>query len=236
MAASSRGNQVLVTGGAGFIGSHLVEELVRRGRCVTVIDNLSTGRRSNLTPIPVDRLTFIEDDLSTAIPSLDPADFDEIYHLAAAVGVRLVVEKPIYTIENNIQESLSILRFAAGAAVPTMLASTSEVYGKSDTMPFAEGDDLVLGPTILRHMIDRLAKRTLAFVDMQLINHDALVLLPSLQRALDTSWCLRADVDIDTITTSLLRQVGELGHVIGHMELTRSSIQVSVPVPIVIAS
>ena len=147
MAASSRGNQVLVTGGAGFIGSHLVEELVRQGRCVTVIDNLSTGRRSNLTPIPVDRLTFIEDDLSTAIPSLDPADFDEIYHLAAAVGVRLVVEKPIYTIENNIQESLSILQFAARAAVPTMLASTSEVYGKSGTIPFAESDDLVLGPT-----------------------------------------------------------------------------------------
>jgi len=145
---SGRPIRTLITGGAGFIGSHLVEHLVRTGRHVTVVDDLSTGRRSNLEPIDPRALAFIESDVESALPRLDPASFDEIYHLAAAVGVRLVIEQPIHTIRTNVIDSLAVLEFAAAASVPTLLASTSEVYGKSTRTPFAEDDDVVYGPTI----------------------------------------------------------------------------------------
>jgi len=139
---------VLITGGAGFIGSHLVEALARQGRRIVVVDDLSTGRRSNLDGVPVDALTFIEARVSDALPRLDPADFDAVYHLAATVGVRLVIQQPIQTIENNILESSALLAFAARAKVPTLLASTSEIYGKGSRTPFAEDDDVVYGPTV----------------------------------------------------------------------------------------
>ncbi len=143
----------LVTGGAGFIGSHLVQLLLDRGDTVTVIDDLSTGRRSNL-PAPSDRLRFIEADLRQALGVLGPAErFDQIYHLAAAVGVRLVVDEPIRCIETNVEGTAALLRFATahgpanspGAA--TLIASSSEVYGKSERSPFREDDDVVYGPT-----------------------------------------------------------------------------------------
>jgi UDP-glucose 4-epimerase len=144
---------ILVTGGAGFIGSHLVEALLARGDRVTVIDNLSTGRLANLDaaradPERGDRLRVIVRDVSAALQPLDPRDFDEIYHLAAAVGVRLVIEEPIRTIETNVHETSAVLRFAAEAKVPLLLASTSEVYGKSAKTPFSEDDDVTYGPTI----------------------------------------------------------------------------------------
>jgi len=141
----------LVTGGAGFIGSHLVEALLARGDHVTVIDNLSTGRRANLAAVAASAsLRFIESTVSAALPSLDPDDFDEIHHLAAAVGVRLVLERPIGTIETNVHETSAILRFAATADVPCLIASTSEVYGKGVRSPFREDDDVVYGATTLR--------------------------------------------------------------------------------------
>lgn len=136
----------LVTGGAGFIGSHLVEHLVRRGDRVIAIDNLSTGRRSNLDRVDPSRLTFIEGTVSEAVQSVDPSGVDGIYHLAAAVGVRLVIKKPIGTIETNVGQTSAALEFAAAGQTPILIASTSEVYGKSDRIPFAEYDDVVYGP------------------------------------------------------------------------------------------
>lgn len=142
-----RSRTTLVTGGAGFIGSHLVERLVERGDHVVVVDNLSTGRLENLERVPPDRLSFIEASVTEAMPELTTRQFDEIYHLAAAVGVRLVVEQPIQTIETNVMETSELLRFAAERGTPFLLASTSEIYGKSLRTPFAETDDVVYGPT-----------------------------------------------------------------------------------------
>jgi UDP-glucose 4-epimerase len=136
----------LVTGGAGFIGSHLVEHLVARGDRVVVVDDLSTGRRSNLAAVDGARVTFIESKVSEALPGLDPSEFDEIYHLAAAVGVRLVIRQPIGTIETNVLQTSAALEFATAGSTPILLASTSEVYGKSDRLPYAEDDDVVYGP------------------------------------------------------------------------------------------
>lgn len=139
----------LVTGGAGFIGSHLAEILAARGDHVVIVDNLSTGRRSNLRNLPASQQMFIHATVSDALRTFSPGEFDEIYHLAAAVGVRLVIERPIHTIETNVLESIDLLRFAAAAGTPTLLASTSEVYGKGSRTPFAEDDDVVYGPTTL---------------------------------------------------------------------------------------
>lgn len=153
--APTAGARTLITGGAGFIGSHLVDLLLARGDHVTVIDNLSTGRRTNIPALVTGhpRLRFIEADLAQALEALGPGErFDTIYHLAAAVGVRLVVDDPIRCIETNIDETSRLLRFACshgrtpgGAA--TLIASSSEVYGKSTKCPFSEDDDVVYGPT-----------------------------------------------------------------------------------------
>ncbi len=140
----------LVTGGAGFIGSHLCERLLARGDRVTVVDDLSTGRRSNLDAARAlggTRLAFIEARVGAALPSLAGERFDEIYHLAAAVGVRLVVEEPVRTIETNVVETAAVLDFAAARRSAVLLASTSEVYGKGARSPFGEDDDLVFGPS-----------------------------------------------------------------------------------------
>lgn len=150
------GGHVLVTGGAGFIGSHLVDLLLEQGRHVTVIDDLSTGRRENLPGGGKghDRLRFIEADLADALPALGPDErFDEIYHLAAAVGVRLIIEQPVRSIETNVVTTAAVLTFALthgprpGVPAPILIASSSEVYGKSAKCPFSEDDDVVYGPT-----------------------------------------------------------------------------------------
>ncbi|MCH8822481.1 MAG: GDP-mannose 4,6-dehydratase [Planctomycetes bacterium] len=146
MSRKSKTRVTLVTGGAGFIGSHLVAQLLSRGECVTVIDNLSTGRLSNLDDLPRDNLTIINAKVGQAINNLDPAQFHSIYHLAAAVGVRLVVEDPIHTIHTNVLETSAILEFASSASTPILIASTSEVYGKSTKTPFNEKDDVTYGP------------------------------------------------------------------------------------------
>ncbi|MHC5022311.1 MAG: NAD-dependent epimerase/dehydratase family protein [Planctomycetota bacterium] len=146
-AASSR--SCLVTGGAGFIGSHLVAHLAARGDRVTVVDDCSTGRRENLDGVDPARLTVLEATVSEALPRFEPGAFDEIYHLAAAVGVRLVIEQPVHTIETNVHETSALLNYAVTGGTPTLIASTSEVYGKSEKTPFAEDDDVVYGPTTL---------------------------------------------------------------------------------------
>ena len=143
---------MLITGGAGFIGSHLSELLLARGHSVTVVDNFSTGRRANTSRVDSsaprrDRYRVIEGNVSDVLPTLPAQDFDCIYHLAAAVGVRLVVERPIHTIETNILETSVVMRFAADARLPILLASTSEVYGKGVRVPMREDDDVIYGST-----------------------------------------------------------------------------------------
>ncbi|MFN9993339.1 MAG: NAD-dependent epimerase/dehydratase family protein [Phycisphaerales bacterium] len=145
---SSSVRRVLVTGGSGFIGSHLTDQLLARGDHVTVIDDLSTGRRSNL-PEHHERLTFMHGDLGETLSrTARVCKFDEIYHLAAAVGVKLITDDPIGSIETNVEQTAELLRFAdSHGKPPVLLASSSEVYGKSAKLPFAESDDVVYGPT-----------------------------------------------------------------------------------------
>ena len=142
---------VLVTGGAGFIGSHLVERLLADGGSVVVIDDLSTGSLANLRAVAGHpRLRVVEAKVSghDGLPAL-VAGCGFIFHLAAAVGVELVVNSPIRTIETNLRETEAVLTAAAPHAVPVLLASTSEVYGKSTKPVFSEDDDLLIGPPTL---------------------------------------------------------------------------------------
>ena len=141
---------ILVTGGAGFIGSHLVDRLLADGRRVTVVDDLSTGDPANLESARLrfaDRLEVVVGRVSDVVGDLSERRFDAIYHLAAAVGVRLVVDRPVHTIETNIHETSAILSLATRHATPILVASTSEVYGKGVKTPMAEDDDVLYGPT-----------------------------------------------------------------------------------------
>jgi UDP-glucose 4-epimerase len=139
----------LVTGGAGFIGSHLVEALLASGRNVIVLDDLSTGSLANLDRAQRNpQLRFVLDSIRNE-PRLCELlnDADEVYHLAAVVGVRRVLEEPAQTVATNIDPVESLLRYLSRHPKPLFIASTSEVYGKNDKTPLAEDDDLVYGPT-----------------------------------------------------------------------------------------
>jgi UDP-glucose 4-epimerase len=140
--------RVLVTGGAGFIGSHLVDHLAGLGARVTVVDDLSTGRASNLDA-RAGRIEFIESDLGAAVPTLAALPpFDLVFHLAAAVGVDLVLTDPVRAIEVNVETTSALLRHLAGhGRPPTLIASSSEVYGKPGTSVFSEEDDSLYGAT-----------------------------------------------------------------------------------------
>jgi len=139
---------ILVTGGAGFIGSHLVERLLAGGRAVIVIDDLSTGSLENLRAVKKHPGLRVIQSKVSACPGLPrlAAGAGFIVHLAAAVGVELVVNRPVHTIETNLHETEILLKAAARARTPVLLASTSEVYGKSGKAAFAETDDLLIGP------------------------------------------------------------------------------------------
>lgn len=141
---------ILITGGAGFIGSHLAESWLRDSHKVSIIDDLSTGSIENLKRLPhPERVEFVKGNVITsrALPGLVKKS-DVVYHLAAAVGVELVVHDPIRTIETNVSGTARILKLAdkfGGRRI--FIASTSEVYGKSASVPFHETDDLIIGPS-----------------------------------------------------------------------------------------
>jgi len=139
---------ILVTGGAGFIGSHLVERLLADGNAVVVIDDFSTGSRENLRVVSkMPNFRVVESKISTCAElSQLVAGAKAVYHLAAAVGVELVVKSPIHTLETNLHETEVLLKAAAANLTPVLLASTSEVYGKSEKPVFSEDDDLLIGP------------------------------------------------------------------------------------------
>jgi UDP-glucose 4-epimerase len=141
--------RILITGGAGFIGSHLAEILLQNGHLVHVLDNLSTGSIDNiehLKGLPGFGYTV---DTVTNEPVLAELidDCDVVFHLAAAVGVKLIVEQPVNTIETNVHGTEVVLKHASKKKKMVVIASTSEVYGKSSDLPFRENADLLMGPT-----------------------------------------------------------------------------------------
>ena len=141
-------NRILITGGAGFIGSHLAEALVAEGVEVVVIDDLSTGSLANIAGLRArPNFRFLHAsirDAAALAQALDSVDF--VYHLAAAVGVELVVNSPVYTIEDNVRGTEDVLAAAARVGCGVLVTSTSEVYGKSERDCFREEDDLLIGP------------------------------------------------------------------------------------------
>lgn len=139
----------LITGGAGFIGSHLAERLLAQGDQVTVLDDLSTGRLANLAAVrhhPAFR--FVRDSVENeSTVNLLVNDCDQVYHLAAAVGVQLVVDEPVRTIRTTIRGTEVVMEAAHRFGRPTLITSSSEVYGKGVRVPFSEDDDVVMGAT-----------------------------------------------------------------------------------------
>jgi UDP-glucose 4-epimerase len=143
--------KALITGGAGFIGSHLAERLLKDGNEVVVIDNLSTGSFKNIESFKKHSgFEFVEGDVRNA-ELLEPLveQSEAVFHLAAAVGVKLIADKPVHTIETNIGGTETVLDVANKFGKKILIASSSEVYGKSEAIPFREDDDLVLGSTSL---------------------------------------------------------------------------------------
>ncbi len=141
--------RILITGGAGFIGSHLAERCLRDGHQVTVIDDLSTGSLENIVSVEDHPdFEFVCDTVrneNTMYLLVEKCDM--IFHLAAAVGVQLIVDRPVHTIETNIHGTEVVLSVANKFRKKVLIASTSEVYGKSESIPFHEDDDTVLGST-----------------------------------------------------------------------------------------
>jgi len=140
---------VLITGGAGFIGSHLTEYLLSLAQEVYIIDDLSTGSISNISHLKAHpRFHYTIDTVMHEPVLAELIDICEVvYHLAAAVGVKLVIKSPTRAIETNLKGTELVLKWAARKRKKVLLASTSEVYGKSNRVPFTETDDLLLGPS-----------------------------------------------------------------------------------------
>jgi UDP-glucose 4-epimerase len=139
----------LITGGAGFIGSHLAEALVARGQQVILLDDLSTGSVENIRHLRANPKVhcFFESVMDRGLLAELVDESDVIFHMAAAVGVRRIIESPVRTIETNVKGTEMVLEAAAKKKKLVFVASTSEVYGKNDKVPFCEDNDIVLGPT-----------------------------------------------------------------------------------------
>lgn len=157
---------VLVTGGAGFIGSHVVRQLLERGKRVLVVDNLSTGRLDNLAPVST-AIEFVEGSVADEglIREL-VCRADAVIHLAASVGNRLVARRPLESIENNLRGTSRLLAACAQYQRPVLLASSSEVYGRSTQFPFTEDADLVLGKSTSPRWLYAVSKLTNEFEAM----------------------------------------------------------------------
>ncbi len=140
----------LITGGAGFIGSHLAEALLLRGDRVIILDDLSTGSVDNLRHLRANRSLqcFFDSVMNRHVLAEVVDESDVVYHLAAAVGVRRIIESPVRTIETNVKGTELVLEAAAKKRKLVFIASTSEVYGKNNRVPFCEDDDTTLGPTV----------------------------------------------------------------------------------------
>ncbi len=140
----------LITGGAGFIGSHLAEGLLDRGHQVTVLDDLSTGSMANISRLKSNpSFNYVIDSVMNRPLLAELVDgSDVVFHLAAAVGVRLIVESPVRTLHTNVRATELVLEAAAKKHKKVILASTSEVYGKRSRIPFREDDDLIIGPPV----------------------------------------------------------------------------------------
>ena len=140
---------ILITGGAGFIGSHLAERLVATDHKIILLDDLSTGSMDNIAHLlGGDDVEFVRESVRNETTMTSLVDrCDQIYHLAAAVGVQLIVDRPVHTIETNIHGSEVMLNLANKFRRKILIASTSEVYGKNTKIPFTEEDDVTLGPT-----------------------------------------------------------------------------------------
>jgi UDP-glucose 4-epimerase len=142
--------KALITGGAGFVGSHLAERLLQQGHEVLVLDNLSTGSIDNITHLKSKPgFSYVIDTVTNEPLLAEMIDrSDVVFHLAAAVGVKLIVEQPVHTIETNVHGTEVVLKHANKKKKLVFIASTSEVYGKSTDVPFREGAELVLGATV----------------------------------------------------------------------------------------
>lgn len=141
--------RILITGGAGFIGSHLAERLVSEGHDVVALDDLSTGQKKNLAALEGNNhFRFIEGSvLDAGLVNELVGEADMVFHMAAAVGVKLIMEEPSRSILTNITGTENVLKAAIPDKTPTFIASTSEVYGKTTKFPFAEDDDMTIGAT-----------------------------------------------------------------------------------------
>jgi UDP-glucose 4-epimerase len=138
----------LITGGAGFIGSHLATRLTGGGEAVRIVDDLSTGRRENLAHLPQDQVELVVADAAEYLTRPNALrGIHRVYHLAAAVGVQLIVDQPAAMIRNNVEKTAAVLEACADAGLPVLIASSSEVYGKCPVLPLREDMDLVFGPT-----------------------------------------------------------------------------------------
>jgi UDP-glucose 4-epimerase len=142
--------RTLITGGAGFIGSHLAERLLASGHDVNILDNLSTGSIDNIAHLKGrDGFSYVVDTVTNEPLLAEMVDqSDVVFHLAAAVGVKLIVEQPVHTIETNVHGTEVVLKHANKKKKLVFIASTSEVYGKSTDVPFRENADVVLGPSV----------------------------------------------------------------------------------------
>jgi UDP-glucose 4-epimerase len=146
---SIMGQRFLITGGSGFIGSHLAEQLLERGNSVVILDDLSTGRMENLSKLRShDRVQIVRDSVENdSTVNVLMAQCDAVFHLASAVGVQLIVDQPVRTIRTTIHGTEVVLEAANKFGRPVLITSSSEVYGKGARVPFSEEDDVVMGPT-----------------------------------------------------------------------------------------
>jgi UDP-glucose 4-epimerase len=159
--------RVLVTGGAGFLGSHLVDRLVAEGNHVVVVDDLSTGRRSNVAHHPAEQVTFMEcgiEDEGVLDRAFDGVEL--VFHLAAAVGVFEVLRRPLDALQRNIRGSELVFERASLNGTPTLFTSTSEVYGKNDADALRETDDSIFGSTSVSRWLYAVSKAADEFLAM----------------------------------------------------------------------